>query len=373
MKIIKIMAALAALPAALTLSAPASPPNVAGVKAISVRDFGAKGDGAADDTAAINTAIEAGEKAGPGAVVTLPAGRYRTAAEAAKSLVIQNADGLTVQGEPGAMIVSADLSSPVFRINDSRGVTVRNLAIDHDPLGYTQGTITSVDMAHMTCDVSIDPGYPDPDAPQIKGGALHPFVFPKPGYYQLDRYWPQPTQMEKTGARTWRWTLTGPPNIDNWAGKRFIIEGNTSSHAFEMRNVQDGTVEDVNYWGGGANAGFYTRGLEGTTTFRHFVIGVPPGSGRLYSCGGGGQISGLRGILVFDGCDFSKIDDDGIDILSTWTRIIAQSAPRTWSCSRGRTITVRATKSKSGTGFTRRHARRRPSRWPPETRTAHSL
>ena len=135
--------------------------------------------------------------------------------------------------------------------------------------------------------------------------------------------------MEKTGDRTWHWTLTGPPNIDNWAGKRFIIEGSNRSHAFEMRNLHDTTIEDVNYWGGGANAGFYIGGLEGTTTFRHFVIGVPPGSGRLYSCGGGGQISGQRGILIFDGCDFSKIDDDGIDILSTWTRIIAQPDPRT--------------------------------------------
>lgn len=59
------------------------------------------------------------------------------------------------------------------------------------------------------------------------------------------------------------------------------------------------------------------------------MIGVPPGSGRLYSCGGGGQISGQRGRLVFDTCDFSKIDDDGIDILSTWTRIIAQPGKRT--------------------------------------------
>ena len=243
---------------------------------ISVRDFGAKGDGATDDTAAINAAIVAGEKLGPGATVMLPAGRYRVAAGAAKSLVVQDADHLTIQGTPGTIIVSADLDSAVFRINDSQGVVVRHLSIDHDPLGYTQGTVTRVDVAHMTCDVTIDPGYPAPDAPQIKGGNLHPFVFPKSGYYQLDRYWPQPSQMEKTGDHTWHWTLTGPPNIDNWAGKRFIIEGSNRSHAFEMRNLHDTTIEDVNYWGGGANAGFYIGGLEGTTTFHHFVIGVPP-------------------------------------------------------------------------------------------------
>ncbi len=175
------------------------------------------------------------------------------------------------------------------------------------------------------------PAIPEPTEPWLKSGAgnLHPFVFPKQGYYQLDRYWPQPTQMVKTGLNTWHWTLTGPPNIDNWAGKRFILEGQSRSHAFEIRNLRDGTFEDITYWGGGANAAFYVGGLEGTTTFRRFVIGVPPGSGRLYSCAGGGQISNLRGTLVFDDCDFSKIDDDGIDILSTWTRILAQSDKRT--------------------------------------------
>lgn len=298
-------------------------------KTISVKDFGAKGNGTADDTAAINAAIVAGVKLGPGAVVLLPAGRYRTALGAAKSIVVRGADHLTVQGEPGTVIVSADLDSGVFDLSDSQSVTVRRLSIDHNPLGYTQGTITAVDVAKNACDVSIDSGYPDPTDPHVKGGNLHPFVFPKQGYYQLDRYWPQPTQMTKTGAHTWHWTLAGPPNIDNWAGKRFIIEGSNRSHAFVMRNLSDATVEDVNYWGGGANAGFYINGLEGTTTFRHFVIGVPPGSGRLYSCGGGGQISGQRGKLVFEGCDFSRIDDDGIDILSTWTRIVAQQDKRT--------------------------------------------
>jgi hypothetical protein len=88
-------------------------------------------------------------------------------------------------------------------------------------------------------------------------------------------------------------------------------------------------LEDNNFWGGGANAGFYVRGLEGTTTFRRFVIGVPPVSDRLYSCAGGGQISGLRGTLLLDQCDFSRIDDDGIDILSNYTRIIEQKDKRT--------------------------------------------
>ena len=309
-----------------TLSAAETP---AALKTINVKDFGAKGDGLTDDTAAINAAIVAAQKQGAGAVVSLPSGRYKTALGAEKSIRIAGADGLTFQGEGDTTIVSGDLDEPVFRLQDSKGVTVRKISIDHDPLGYTQGTITSVDVPNMSCEVSIDPGYPAPNDPRFKGSQVHPFVFPDKKYYQLDRHWPKPIEMVKTGEHTWRWKLEGPPHIDNWLGKRFFIYTESRSHAFVLTNLRDTTLEDINYWGGGANAGYYIRGLEGTTTFRRFVIGVPPGSGRLYSCAGGGQVSGLRGKLLLDHCDYSKIDDDGIDILSNYTRIIEQRDKRT--------------------------------------------
>ncbi len=315
---------------ALTLLSIASfPVSAAELKPINVKDFGAKGDGVTDDTAAINAAIGAAQRQGVGAVVALPSGRYKTAIGAEKSIRITGADGLTFQGEVDTTIVSGDLDEPVFRIVDSKSVSVRKISIDHDPLGYTQGTITSVDIPNMTCEVSIDPGYPAPNDPTFKGSQVHPFVFPEKNYYQLDRYWPNPSEMVKTGEHTWSWKLQGPPNIENWPGKKFFIYSESRSHAFILSNLRDTTLEDINYWGGGANAGFYVNGLEGTTTFRRFVIGVPPGSTRIYSCAGGGQVSGLRGKLLLDQCDFSKIDDDGIDILANYTRIIEQRDKRT--------------------------------------------
>ncbi len=315
---------------ALTLLSIASfPVSAAELKPINVKDFGAKGDGVTDDTAAINAAIGAAQRQGAGAVVALPSGRYKTAIGAEKSIRITGADGLTFQGEVDTTIVSGDLDEPVFRIVDSKSVSVRKISIDHDPLGYTQGTITSVDIPNMTCEVSIDPGYPAPNDPTFKGSQVHPFVFPEKNYYQLDRYWPNPSEMVKTGEHTWSWKLQGPPNIENWPGKKFFIYSESRSHAFILSNLRDTTLEDINYWGGGANAGFYVNGLEGTTTFRRFVIGVPPGSTRIYSCAGGGQVSGLRGKLLLDQCDFSKIDDDGIDILANYTRIIEQRDKRT--------------------------------------------
>jgi len=164
------------------LSIASFPLSAAELKPINVRDFGAKGDGTTDDTAAINAAIVAAQNQGPGAIVSLPSGRYRTALGAEKSIRIAGADRLTFQGEGETTIVSGDLDAPVFRILDSKGVTVRKISIDHEPLGYTQGTITSVDVPNMTCEVSIDSGYPAPNEPRFKGAQVHPFVFPEKNY-----------------------------------------------------------------------------------------------------------------------------------------------------------------------------------------------
>ena len=188
------------------------------------------------------------------------------------------------QGEGDTTIVSGDLDEPVFRLLDSKSVTVRKISIDHAPLGYTQGTITGVDIPTMTCEVAIDPGYPAPNDPTFKGAQVHRFVFPEKNYYQLDRYWPNPIEMTEIGERTWRWKLTGSPTIENGPNNRFFIYSENRSRAFILSGLRDTTLEDINYWGGGANAGFYANGLEGTTTFRRFVIGVPLASGRLYSC-----------------------------------------------------------------------------------------
>lgn len=65
---IRMWVSLAALACAVALSA-----SVAAQQNVSVKDYGAKGDGTADDTAAIRAAIEA---AGGGGIVRLPPGTY---------------------------------------------------------------------------------------------------------------------------------------------------------------------------------------------------------------------------------------------------------------------------------------------------------
>ena len=187
------------------------------------------------------------------------------------------------QGEGDTTIVSGDLDEPVFRLLDSKSVTVRKISIDHAPLGYTQGTITGVDIPTMTCEVAIDPGYPAPNDPTFKGAQVHRFVFPEKNYYQLDRYWPNPIEMTEIGERTWRWKLTGPPTIENGPNNRFFIYSENRSRAFILSGLRDTTLEDINDWGGGANAGFYANGpCRARMVFRGRVVHSQLHGARLY-------------------------------------------------------------------------------------------
>jgi Right handed beta helix region len=59
-----------------------------------------------------------------------------------------------------ARLVNMTLGSTLL-ISGASHVTVRDLAIDYDPLPFTQGTISAFDHAALQITVKVDPGYPD--------------------------------------------------------------------------------------------------------------------------------------------------------------------------------------------------------------------
>jgi hypothetical protein len=97
-----------------------------------VRDFGAQGDGHADDTAAVQRTIDAARAAGHGAMAYLPTGRYLVS----KTLLVAGRDytfggsgfrcGLVWNGEPGRTMV--EVSSP-------QNITLEGLAIGNHDFG----------------------------------------------------------------------------------------------------------------------------------------------------------------------------------------------------------------------------------------------
>jgi hypothetical protein len=96
-----------------------------------------------------------------------------------------------------------------------------------------------------------------------------------------------------------------------------------------VHRSRDCVAEDIQYYGGGADAGMGVWACSGTITFRRFRVGVPPGSDRLFAAAGGGQEFQNRGTLVLDGCDISRADDDGVNMGTTYAQVLQQVDPRT--------------------------------------------
>lgn len=101
------------------------------------KDYGAKGDGVADDTAALQAAVDASA----GRELVIPPGRYKVSGSG-----VRVPAGTTVTGQPGAVLFSDDeaLTSIIWASGYYSGVYRRDLAA---PVGVGDRTITTT-VAH---------------------------------------------------------------------------------------------------------------------------------------------------------------------------------------------------------------------------------
>jgi parallel beta-helix repeat protein len=116
---------------------PAPPGPTAPAGAVSVRDFGAVGDGQADDTAALVRAVAALR---PGGTLWFPAGTYRYGA-----VLRVQAAGATLAGAPGAVLesINHEQQAIVVQAND---VTVQGLRLT----GATVRRYSAIEQTRVT-------------------------------------------------------------------------------------------------------------------------------------------------------------------------------------------------------------------------------
>ena len=291
-----------------------------------------------DDTAAINNAITAGIKQGPGTQVFVPAGKYMLLKPQGGAHVhINGAVNFTLYGEKGTELSGGDPNQQLITVANSRNVTICNLIIEMDKYYFTQGVVVAQGFQNHTIDLKVDPSYPELDAPQlvtIAHWTIH-MVDPKRLGPYIDspaNFGVAPLSERKIGDHLWRLQLHDfhgwPPLASDMqvVGQRMLLwDDRRSSHGIDFENDQDCVAQDVTWYGKGVNAGFFLANCSGTMTFRHDVIGCPPRSDGLLSCSGGGQFIDMRGSLVFDHCDYSRFDDDGADIFTSYKRVHSQN------------------------------------------------
>lgn len=138
-----------------------------------VSDYGAKGDGIANDRPAIRAAVEAAVEAGPGSKVVFDKKRYRLAkANLNYQIALKDVKGLTLEGN-GAELINNPWNN-IISLEGCEDVTVRGFVIDFDPLPFTQGRITDVDADAGTFLLRIQDGYDNPVAVYRKLGKTKP-------------------------------------------------------------------------------------------------------------------------------------------------------------------------------------------------------
>ena len=137
-----------------------------------VSDYGAAGDGSANDMDAIKNAVKdfAGDPFP--AKLHFENKTYRCTGSGIL-FDLNGARNKTILGNGAELIVEPSILG--LQINNAENVLVKDLKFDSDPLSWTQGTIKSIDAANGKFTLEIDEGYPVPVNNYGNAGRAHPW------------------------------------------------------------------------------------------------------------------------------------------------------------------------------------------------------
>lgn len=150
-------------------------------RVFNVRDFGAKGDGVTDDSAAFVRALDAVKQLnGAPAVLRIPAGEYffnsfvpakgKPAEKNGCHVRLPKLENALIEGEnpETTKLLFGRSHAAGFFMDACRNVTVRNLMMQYRQTPFCQGTVLSVDVQANTVTIQHDPGTLTPDDPGYK-------------------------------------------------------------------------------------------------------------------------------------------------------------------------------------------------------------
>jgi hypothetical protein len=253
-------------------------------------------------------------------------------------LLLKQLSGFELNGNE-ARLINTTLGSTLL-ISGASHVTIRDLAIDYDPLPFTQGTITAFDHAALQIMVKVDPGYPD-DARFL--ATINDGFFKvmdrrtralKPGA----RDFLTPSRIERVGDRLIKVHLRWSAN-DTFPSQSPIAVGDvvTICSGYAHAIVVDGSV---------------------ATTFHGLKLLASPGMGILENGGPGGMVlqnvsivpgprpagattdrlvstnsDGTHFITVEHGptvqdCTFAGASDDAVNVHGFYYYVVQKTGPR---------------------------------------------
>ncbi len=286
-----------------------------------VRDFGVEPDCDTDAGPGIRAAIEAAKAAEGMAIVQFDSGAYRVAPEADQgdALTITDAQGLTIEGMGTATrIIVTDPTVGGIRFQRCRNVRIAHLAIDYDPVPFTQGTVIETDPDEGTFTMEIDDGYLPPGEPHFeKAHAKWGLVV---RLEEPEQYGPVPIYMQswtKLENGTWQGKAQDGTTMTHGGirpGARFMYMARRHiGAAVTAWDSQEVELDHVTVYSSPSLATLW--GLTEDITVRGLRVERAPDTDRLLSTNADGIHSlGNRGRLLIEDCYFTAMADDAINI-----------------------------------------------------------
>ena len=272
---------------------------------ISVETYGAKADGSADSTAAIQNAINAAVQSGVAAQVVLAAGTYRLDCtsnppppqqQAGYCLTISGASNVTLrgQGEGLTQLVIGNPTMGLLEITASTNITIAGLALDYSTLPFSQGSITNVTNVYNSItnqyqysfNVTLDSGYSALDSvnPAFFSASSFAMIF-DPILPQLkanvdDAVWI--SSMVKNANSSWNITLTSTAQENIATGDRFVLPVRGPSAGILAQVSAGISVSDITLYTASGMA-FVGYANSGSVAINGLEVRRKPGTNRLLS------------------------------------------------------------------------------------------
>jgi hypothetical protein len=234
----------------------------------------------------------------------------------------ENIENLTIEGNGATLAFTNPLiAALVFR--GGRNITIRNIALDYDPVPFTQGTITGSSNNPQIVDLSLDEGFPtlehdmfdlsdqvyalvhEPDGSFIRGvqkrGSWDPRITDitklEAGRYEL-----QINQGFKSGGLT--------------VGRKLTVLARNNMSGLSFDYVDGPTVENVSIHATNGGAFHFTMCKDPVE--RECTVAPPTDSDRhIGAVADGVRMINCRSSATIEGCHHEAVGDDSVVVQHT--------------------------------------------------------
>jgi hypothetical protein len=248
--------------------------------------------------------------------VVVPPGEYRLDTE----LRLNALHDFTLHAE-GARLIFTHLKRGGVLVTDCENLTLRGFTLDYDPLPFTQAGITAIDLKRRTVSFRVNQGYPSLQAPYIKSGSNHVFVFDRETT-EWHRDAPDLFARSVNILNPREGELTLTPSFDqrlqNLKEGDFLVFGARGGRGIRIERTNGITLDGLTIQSAPGIA-VTARFMDGRNVFRYTIARGPLPEGanqpRLLSTSADGlNYAYARTGPIIENCDFSHMGDDSVNI-----------------------------------------------------------